>query len=113
MLCLAKPHLKPDFVCEGLVNGQPVKRIQLDMGCSRTVVHKQYIVLAAIQEKTATIWNVNSQPTHYPLAKTTLKVDNEVYKLKVNIALNLLEDVLLGRDTAIYTHITCRLPQSN
>ena len=67
------------------VNGQPVNRIQLDSGVSRTVVNRSLISHTDIGEETIVITFGNTVSGKYLLAPVRVKTDKEEYREKAAI----------------------------
>ena len=61
---------------EGKVNGQPVQRIQIDSGASRTVVDRRLVPFEEIGKETITVTFGNGTSGEYPLAPVPLMGKN-------------------------------------
>ena len=96
---------------EGEVNGQPVKRIQLDSGASRTVVNRSLISPTNIGEETIVITFGNGASDKYSLAPIRVKIEEEEYCVKATIVQDLAEVVLLGRDVPLHKYMVKCLPR--
>ena len=96
---------------DGEVNGQPVTRIQLDSGASRTIVNRSLISPTDIGEKSIVVTFGNGTCGEYPLATINVKIDDEEYCLEAAVVQDLVEEVLLGRDVPLCKHLVKRLPQ--
>ena len=101
----------PSVFVEGEVNGQPVSRIQLDSGASRTVVRRNLISPTDIGERSIVVTFGNGTCGEYPLATISVKVDEQEYRLEAAVVQDLAEEVLLGRDVPLYKHMVKRLSQ--
>ena len=95
---------------EGEVNGQPVRRIQIDIGASKTVVNWSLISPADIGKESIVVTFGNGTSGEYPLAPIRVKIDEE-YCVKVAVVQDLAEEVLLGRDVPLQKHMVKHLPQ--
>ena len=95
----------------GEVNRQPVTRIQLDSGASRTVVNTSLISPTDIGEKSIVVTFGNGTSGENPLATIKVKVDDKEYCLEAAIVQDLVEEVLLGRDVPLCKHLVKRLPR--
>ena len=100
---------KTSLFGEGEVNGQLIKRIQIDSGASRTVVRRSLISPSDIGEETIVVTFGNGTSGEYPLAPVRVKIDNKEYCVKAAIVQDLAEEVLLGRDVPLHKHMVKRL----
>ena len=96
---------------EGEVNGQPVQRIQIDSGASRTVVDRRLVPVKDIGDETITVTFGNGTSGEYPLAPVRVTFDGDEYEVKAAVVQGLTEDVLLGRDVPLHKHMVSRLPR--
>ena len=64
---------------EGEVNGRHVRRIQIDIGASRTVVKRSLISPSDIREESIVVTFGNGTSGEYPLAPVRVKIDDEEY----------------------------------
>ena len=97
---------------EGEVNGQPVGRIRLDSGASRTIVNRRLISPTDIGEKSIVVTFGNGTFSEYPLATITVKIDGEEYYLEAAVVQDLVEEALLGRDVPFCKHmVKCLLQE--
>ena len=96
---------------EGEVNGQPVKRTQLDSGASRIVVNRSLISPTDIGKQTIVATFANGASGKYPLAPVKVKIDEKVYCVKAAILQDLVQEVLLGRDVPLHKHMVKCLPR--
>ena len=101
----------PCMFVKGEVNGQPVTRIQLDSGASRTIVNRCLISPADIGEKSIVITFGNGTYGEYPLAAINVKVDNQEYCLEAAVVQDLAAELLLGRDVPLCKHMVKSLPR--
>ena len=62
-------HGKTSLFGEGEVNGQHIKRIQIDSGASRTVVKRSLISPSDIGEETIVVTFGNGTSGEYPLSE--------------------------------------------
>ena len=96
---------------EGEVNGQPVQRIQIDSGASRTVVDRRLVPVKDISEETITVTFGNGTSGEYPLAPVRVTFDGDEYEVKAAVVQGLTGDVLSGRDVPLHKHMVSRLPR--
>ena len=75
---------------EGQVTGKPT-RMQIDNGASRTVVNRDLISPADIEEETIVITFGNRATGEYPLASIKVKMDVEEYQVKAAVVRDLAE----------------------
>ena len=94
---------------EGTVNGQGVKRIQIDTGASRTIVDKRFVRAEDLKKDKIRVTFGNQSSGEYPLANVRIIFDNEEYCVEAAVVENLAEDVLLGQDVPLHKHMVKRL----
>ena len=97
------------FMCQGKINGIISKRILLDTGSSKTLVHPRFVAEGMKTGKSAILWSANGQRSSYPFAKVTIELDGEFYEREMAVAVDLPEEVLLGVDVPLMKHIARRL----
>ena len=78
------------FVGEGQVNGKPM-RMHIDSGASRTVVNRDLISPADIEEETIVVNFGNGATGEYLLASIKVKMDGEEYQVKAAVVRDLAE----------------------
>ena len=100
------------FLCQGKINGIISKRILLDTGSSKTLVHPRFIAEGMNLGKSTILWSSNRQRSSYPFAKVTIELDGEFYEGEVAVAVDLPEEVLLGVDVPLMKHIARHLRKS-
>ena len=94
---------------EGTVNGQGVKRIQIDTGASRSIVDKRLVQAVDLKKDKIRVTFGNQSYGEYPLASMRIRFDNEEYCVEAAVVENLAEDVLLGQDVPLHKHMVKRL----
>ncbi|KAL5479605.1 hypothetical protein EMCRGX_G023152 [Ephydatia muelleri] len=83
----------------GSVEGQKVKNILLDTGCSRTMVKKRWVPQERMLEgKMVSVRCAQGDTELYPLADIRMKVDGTPIRVEAAVADTLPVDVLLGTD---------------
>ena len=95
---------------EGKVNGQPMQRIQIDSGASRTVVDRRLVPVKDISDETITVTFGNETSGEYPLAPVQVTFDGDEYEVKAAVVQGLTKDVRLGRDVLLHKHMVSCLP---
>ena len=100
---------KTSLFGEGEVNGQHVKRIQINSRASRTVVKRSLRSPSDIGEETIVVTFGNGTSGEYPLALVRVKIDNEEYCVKAAT----FDEVLLGRDVPLHKHMVKRLSKED
>ena len=91
------------------VNGQGVKRIQIDTGASRSIVDKRLVRAVDLKKDKIRVTFGNQSYGEYPLASMRIRFDNEEYCVEAAVVENLAEDVLLGQDVPLHKHMVKRL----
>ena len=87
------------LLCRGTVEGKTVKDIQLDTGCSRTVVRSDLIDKKKIVDgETITIQCAHGDTVSYPLAEVELQVEGRLITVEAAVSDTLPRSVLLGTD---------------
>ena len=82
----------------GTVEGKTVKDIQLDTGCSRTVVRSDLIDKKIVDGETITIQCAHGDTVSYPLAEVELQVEGRLITVEAAVSDTLPRSVLLGTD---------------
>ena len=83
----------------GLVEGQAVRDILLDTGCSKTLVRSDLVPAEKLLEGDAvTIRCAHGDTALYPLAEVTIEVDGVPLQVEVAVSETLPVSVLLGTD---------------
>ena len=80
----------------GEVNGQPVKRMQIDSGASRTIIDRSLLSQKDIGQESIRVTFGNGTGGEYPLATVKVKFYGEEYDVKAAVVQDLAEEVLLG-----------------
>ena len=93
------------FMCQGKINEIISKRMLLDTGSSKTLVHLRFVAEGMEMGKSAILWSANGQRSSYPFAKVTIELDGEFYEQEVAVAVDLPQEVLLGVDVPLMKHI--------
>ena len=87
------------LLCSGRVGGRAVDDIQLDTGCSRTLVRTDLVDPHLIRhENSVTILCAHGDTVTYPIAKVTLDVKGKQITMEAAISKTLPRSVLLGTD---------------
>ena len=98
----AKRHsffTSPGGLIEGLVEGQEVKNILLDTGCSRTLVRKDLVPEEKfLCGRAITICCAHGDTSLYPLARVKMVVNGKTIEVEAAAAEKLPMAVLLGTD---------------
>ena len=90
---------QPGVVKPGMVEGHAVDNILLDMGCSRTLVHRKLVPDRKMREAGAVaIRCAHGDTVLYPLARISLEVEGKAIDVEAAISDTLPMSVLLGTD---------------
>ena len=80
------------------MNGQRVREILQDTGCSRTMVHSQFVCKEELLKESTVVGCAHVDFTEYPIAKVCIEVDGQKFTTVAAVFSNLPVDVLLGTD---------------
>ena len=94
------------------VEGKPVDDIQLDTGCSRTLIYQSLVPDSKILEGDAVaIRCAHCDTVLYPLAKIALEVEGQNMVVEAGVSNSLPMSVLLGTDNPELLGILCEMDQ--
>ena len=97
-----RSHLQEQGVRRhGVVEGQYVRDVVLDTGCSRTLVREDLVPSQKMQEGEAvTIRCAHGDTVLYPLAEVKMEIDGRQIQVEAAVSNTLPVSVLLGTDVA-------------
>ena len=99
--CGGKKPVRPQFCCEGFVEGHSVNDIVLDTGFSRTLVRSDLVrEKSSSLKKTVGVQCAHGDVVKYPVATVEISVQG-----KVAVVDNLPHSVLLGTDAPVLVEL--------
>ena len=114
LFCGVKERRIQDLLCMGEVEGQQVNDIQLDTGCSRTLVRKDLVdKQRMLGGETVTIQCAHGDIASYPLAKVEMMVLGKHIVVEAAVSETLPRSVLLGTDVQELTELVGKLEKQN
>lgn len=93
------------------VNGQPIRRIKINSGASRTVVNRSYISPTNITEESIVVTFDKRASGKYSLTLVRGKIVDKECCMKPTIVQDLAEEVLLVRDISLHKRMVKSLPR--
>ena len=85
----------------GTIEGRNTANILLDTGCSRTIVHQEFVPKEKIIEGEAVnIHCAHGDTVLYPVAVVNIEIDGEPFEVQAAVADRLPTAMLLGTDVA-------------
>ena len=83
----------------GIIEGNATRNILLDTGCSRTLVHRDFVPSQKLLEGEAlAIRCAHGDTVLYPLARVTVEIDGQAFEVQAAVADRLPLSMLLGTD---------------
>ena len=85
--------------CSGKVEGKSTDDILLDTGCSRTMVHTDFVMPGSVSKtQQVTIRCAHGEAVSYPIAAVNMEIDGVRIRVKAAVCKTLPVSVLLGTD---------------